>query len=122
MGKRIAGLILTSAACFLMISCDSGDDLDGCISHEQLAMSDCIRRDIIGPPGLCEPLECTSETLEFTLPPGDPEECNNSAGCNSLFCRDSSDAYTDLRINEDGNVEGTVIIFVDAGSETFVCR
>jgi len=119
MRLRFLASFIAAAACFLVFSCDGGKD--ECITREELAMSDCIAPDLFLPPGLCEPLECVSETRQFTLPPGDPEQCVNPETCDTLVCRDSSDAFTDLRINEDGNVEGTVIINVDAGAEPFVC-
>lgn len=113
------GYFITAAAFFLVLSCDGGDS--GCITREELAKSDCIAPDLFLPPGLCEPLECVSETMEFTLPPGDPEECVNPETCDTLLCRDSSLVFTNLSINEEGNVEGTVIINVDESSEPFVC-
>ena len=119
MGRIITGFFLIAAACFLVLSCDGGDS--GCITREELAESDCIAPDLFLPPGLCKPLECVSETMEFTLPPGDPEECVNPETCDTLLCRDSRDVFANLRINEDGNVEGTVIINVDVSSEPFVC-
>ncbi len=121
MRSGFLGFIITAAACFLLLSCDGGMGKDGCITREELAKSDCIAPDLFLPPGLCEPLECVSETMEFTLPPGDPEECVNPETCDTLLCRDSSDVFINLRINEDGNVEGTVIINVDESSEPFVC-
>jgi hypothetical protein len=119
MGLRFLASFTAAVACFLVFSCDGGKD--GCITRKELAESDCIAPDLFLPPGLCEPLECVSETMEFTLPPGDPEQCVNPETCDILLCRDSRDVYTNLRINEDGNVEGTVIINVDVASEPFVC-
>ncbi len=115
-------LAAITAAFVFALSCDGGMDTDGCITREELAMSDCIAPDLFLPPGLCEPLECVSETREFTLPPGDPEDCIDQGECDLLVCRGSSLVFSGLNIDEKGNVEGTVIINVDESSEPFVCQ
>jgi hypothetical protein len=120
MGLRFLCSFIAAVACSLVLSCDGGKD--GCITREELAMSDCIAPDLFLQPGLCEPLECVSETRQFTLPPGDPEDCIDQGECDLLVCRGSSLVFTGLKINEDGNVEGTVIINVDESSEPFVCE
>ena len=116
---------MMAGVCFIVLSCDdSGGRREiprPCVTREDLAGAICPSATIFLPPGLCEPLECVSEMMEFTIPPENAEDCTVPDTCGTLVCNGGNLAFTDLSINEEGNVEGTVIINVDTSSEPFVC-
>jgi hypothetical protein len=93
-----------------------------CITQEQLPFLTCLSADIILPQaGLCEPLDCESETMTFIIPPGDPvlQTCQILTGCETIACEDGNLVFSDLIANPDGTVEG--IITKDGLSEPFEC-
>jgi hypothetical protein len=59
--------------------------------------------------------------MEFNLPPENLEDCSAPDTCDTLVCNGATLVFTGLEINNEGNVEGTVIIGIDVSSEPFVC-
>jgi hypothetical protein len=91
-----------------------------CITREDLPSLTCLAPDIIAPPGLCEPLDCESETMSFNLPLDDPQIiCQTPDDCTTITCDRGNLIFSDSMINPDGNLEGT--INKDGQSESFVC-
>ena len=120
---KLIGLFMIVAV--MTFSCDDGEgrrEIDRpCLTREDLAATGCVALNIFLPPGLCEPLECVSETMEFTLPPGEQADCDVPETCDSLRCNNARLVFTGLKINEEGNVVGILIFNVDEFSEPFVC-
>ena len=122
---KFFALLMIVRVCFIAHSCDdSGGRREAprpCVTRKELAKSGCVAPDIFLSPGLCELLECVSETMEFTLPPENAEDCDVPEACDFLRCNNARLVFTGLTINEEGNVEGTVIVNIDQFSEPFVC-
>ena len=122
---KFFALLMIAGVCFITLSCDDGGGRREvprpCVTREELAKSGCVATDIFLSPGLCEPLECVSETMEFRLPPENAEDCDVPEACDFIRCNNARLVFTGLTINEEGNVEGTVIVNIDQFSEPFVC-
>jgi len=126
MNRKIIGLFTIVTMCLLSYSCDGENEtengnIDDCLTWQQIINSNCLGADVFVDPGPCEPLVCESDVMNFTIPSDELIDCSNPNSCSLVFCNGSFFIFDRLAINEDGNLEGILIVNIDAFSAPFVC-
>ncbi len=122
--SKIIGIFAIVTICIVTISCDGvGDAIinDDCLTRQQIMNSNCLGADVFVDPGPCEPLVCESDVMNFTVPSDEIVDCFNPNSCDLVSCNGANLIFDQLAINEDGNLEGNIIVGVDAFSAAFVC-
>lgn len=123
MKSKIICLFAIVTVCIASLSCDGGDGNmnDGCLTRQQIVNSDCLGADVFVDPGPCEPLVCESDIMSFTIPSDEIVDCRDPNSCETVSCNGANLIFDQLVINEDGNLEGRLIVGVDAFNAPFVC-